>query len=127
MSIFVDGTFDVEINYEEVVYGDKVVGVKMLPSGHGKRLVCEMAPRDFDQMSAVLENCTIINHVNGQPMVRVSSFYRQALLSFCHGWNVNDPQTGQPVPITREIVGVMHDDLVKGIVKKWLDITRGKS
>jgi len=76
-------------------------------------------------MSKILENATIINHINGETLVRKSVFYRAIVLKFFKSWNLYDDK-GVMVPIENHIISKMHDTLVRALAKKWLKVTGGR-
>lgn len=43
------------------------------------------------------------------------------------GWNVEDENTGEPVPATREAVEAEDDDLINAIIKAWIKEVMGVS
>lgn len=130
MSVFVSqSTFPVKVKFKDITgESGEVTGIALVPAHEdgGTEIVCSCVGRDFDTMSRLLEESTVINHVNGSTVVRTRAFCRGILLNFVKGWNVVDESTGQPVPITVETVAKMHDLLVRGIARAWLDATGGK-
>lgn len=132
MSIYVDNEpFCVEVKYQEVRDKDgRVVGVKILPlsaSGPGvEHCVCEAVGRDFDNMSTVLESCSAINHITGNPMLQISKFYKMIFLRFFRSWNLyENAESETSLPITLETIGAVHDKVIRSLVKKWLSLTDG--
>jgi hypothetical protein len=132
MSIFVDPnqTFPIVLNFEYVLNANGVVtGIRLLgeqAEGPGvQTLICHAAGRDYDTMSRVLEESTIINHITGQPVVRHSLFCRLIVLRFVRSWNVKD-EHGNPVPIKSETLGKLRYELVRAIAREWLKITSGR-
>lgn len=43
------------------------------------------------------------------------------------GWNLEDENTGDPIPVTREAVEDQDDDLINAIIKKWTTAVFGVS
>lgn len=132
MSIFVDPnqTFPITLNFEYLRSPDGVVtGIRLLSEqSEGEdvqTLICHAAGRDYDTMSRVLEESTIINHITGQPVVRQSLFCRLIVLRFVRSWNVKD-EHGNPVPIKSETLGKLRYELVRAITREWLKLTSGR-
>lgn len=130
MSVFVNqSTFPVKVRFRTVSNdAGQVTGVTLIKSDEAEatEIVCACAGRDFDTMSRLLEEATVINHVTGVPMVRTRALCRGILLSFVKGWNVVDESTAAPVPLTPESVAGMHDSLVRAIAREWLSATGGR-
>ena len=130
MNIFVDPkiTFKITIKYEHIANSDGVItGVKILPSNVEKSetvrsLVCHCAGRDYDNMSKVLEESTIINHITGRPLVRYSLFCKLIVLRFVKHWTATHID-GNPIPIRSETVNQMQYDIIKAISKEWIKAT----
>ena len=117
MSIFVDpaNTFRVIIKFKEISNQDgDVVGLKILPDDtddtDALECVCEAKGRDFDNMSAVMEACTAINHNTGKPIIQISKFCKMIILRF----------------FTSENIGSVHYKIVRALARKWLLITDGR-
>lgn len=133
MSIFVDpnATFPVFLKYEDVhASNGAAVGIRILSDeAEGDDvnvLVCDAAGRDFDTMSAIMEEATIINHISGKPMVRASVLCRHIALRFFKSWNLKEYDTENYLPIDAELIGKMHYNAVKALARKWLRVTGGK-
>jgi hypothetical protein len=130
MSVFVsDDPFELTVYFKSIVdKSGKLIAVVMLPDDtdvNAKTLNCSVIGRDFDNMSRILENASIINHINGDTLVRRAVFYRSIVLRFFKEWNLYD-SNNQMIPIENHIVGKMHDTLVRALAKKWLKMTSGK-
>jgi hypothetical protein len=132
MSVFVDqSTFPVHVRFKPITSeSGQVTGVRVVPAAFDEpgttEIVCACAGRDFDTMSRILEEATVINHVSGAPMVRTRALCRGIIHSFVKGWNVVDESTGQPAPLNVETVSGMHDSLARAIARAWLDATGGR-
>lgn len=88
-----------------------------------EELICACKGRDFETMSRVLEDSTIINHITGNAMVRTRNLYRGIVCNFVKAWNLKDEKTEKQIPITPEIVGQMHDEIPRAIAREWLNRT----
>ena len=133
MSIFVDPnqTFKISIKFKEVYSpeGD-AVGLKILPDDTQEEFlecVCEAKGRDFDNMSSVMEACTVINHHTGKPIIQISKFCKMIILRFFVSWNIYESsESNDPVPINNENIGNVHYKIVRALARKWLLMTDGK-
>lgn len=134
MSIFVDpaNTFRVIIKFKEIYNQDgDVVGLKILSDDTDDTdaldCVCEAKGRDFDNMSAVMEACTAINHNTGKPIIQISKFCKMIILRFFTNWNIYESnESDKPMPITSENIGSVHYKIVRALARKWLLITDGR-
>lgn len=130
MSVFISkDPFEIEVFFQSKNNASgQVTSIIILPDNalpDTQTLKCLVTGRDFDNMSRILESASIINHINGETLVRKSVFYRSIVLKFFQAWNLYDEE-GTMVPIENHIVGRMHDTLVKALAKKWLRVTSGK-
>jgi hypothetical protein len=134
MSIFVnpEETFPVIIRFKiKNVVNEVITAVKILkPSEESDddtiSLICDAKGRDFETMSNILEEATIINAVTGNPMVRTFVLCKLIILSFFSSWNLKDAETGNVVPITSENIGKTRHEVVRALAQEWLKITSGK-
>jgi hypothetical protein len=134
MSIFVnpEETFPVIIRFKiKNVVNDVITAVKILKSNEESdddtvSLICDAKGRDFETMSNILEEATIINAVTGNPMVRTFVLCKLIILSFFSSWNLKDAETGNVVPITSENIGKTRHEIVRALAQEWLKITSGK-
>lgn len=130
MSIFVDKnvTFPI-ILYYQVVKNDEgtIVGVKILKEDDpdAQKLICQARGCDYDTMSQIMEQVTVINHYTGKPMIRSKMFFRLMLLNFFVSWNATGVD-GNSRPITNESVGEVHDRIARAIIAKYIKIIGGK-
>jgi hypothetical protein len=134
MSIFVnpEETFPVIIRFKiKNVVNDVITAVKILKPNEESdddtvSLICDAKGRDFETMSNILEEATIINAVTGNPMVRTFVLCKLIILSFFSSWNLKDAETGNVVPITSENIGKTRHEIVRALAQEWLKITSGK-
>jgi hypothetical protein len=134
MSIFVnpEETFPVIIRFKiKNVVNDVITSVKILKPNEDSdddtiSLICDAKGRDFETMSNILEEATIINAVTGNPMVRTFVLCKLIILSFFSSWNLKDAETGNVVPITSENIGKTRHEIVRALAQEWLKITSGK-
>jgi hypothetical protein len=134
MSIFVnpEETFPVIIRFKiKNVVNDVITSVKILKPNEESdddtvSLICDAKGRDFETMSNILEEATIINAVTGNPMVRTFVLCKLIILSFFSSWNLKDAETGNVVPITSENIGKTRHEVVRALAQEWLKITSGK-
>ena len=130
MSIFVnEDTFDLSLSY--VVHKDdngNIISASVAtPSDIGAEVLnCKVKGRDFDTMSKVMEDATIINHITGKPMVRSAVLCRLILTSFFVSWDAKDKK-GAPKSITMESVGQVDYKIIRVLARRWLRLTGGKA
>ena len=134
MSIFVnpEETFPIIIRFKiKNIVNDVVTSVKILKSNEESdedtvSLICDARGRDFETMSNILEEASIINAVTGNPMVRTFVLCKLIVLSFFTSWNLKDAETGNIIPITSENIGKTRHEIVRALAQEWLKITSGK-
>ena len=134
MSIFVnpEETFPVIIRFKiKNVVNEVITAVKILKPNEESdddtvSLICDAKGREFETMSNILEEATIINAVTGNPMVRTFVLCKLIILSFVSSWNLKDAETGNTVPITSENIGKTRHEIVRALAQEWLKITSGK-
>ena len=133
MSIFIDPNQTFPITVKLKITGkidDIATSIKILkPDEDGDdvlEIVCDVTGRDFDTMSKILEEATIINAVTGNPMVRISVFCKLILLKLFKSWNLKDSETNRQIPINLETLGKMRYEIVKALAKEWVRITGAK-
>ena len=141
MSIFVDPSkrFIIEILFDELLSpSNDVIGYKINLNGSCKA-VCEAKGRNFAEMSAIIEEATIINAVTGNPLLRTSVLCKLVIASFFSTIKVikkveEENEEGEVVIVDNEEVfypdknnvGQMRYEVVKALTKKWLETTGGK-
>jgi len=86
-------------------------------------IICMASGRDFETMSRILEDATVINHVNGERLLRMRILLKQIILCFFKSWNLVD-EDKRIIPINEDTVGSMDYKLVKTLAMKWIKITR---
>jgi hypothetical protein len=124
MSLFVDQNPAIEIRFKFRMIPDG--GIEFLSAESDEEcdeIICACKGRDFDTMSRVLEDSTIINHITGAAMVRTRNLYRGIVCNFVKMWNLKDEKTEKQIPITPEVVGQMHDEIPRAIAREWLNKT----
>ena len=134
MSIFVnpEETFPIIIRFKiKNVVNEVITAVKILKPNEESdddtvSLICDARGRDFETMSNILEEATIINAVTGNPMVRTFVLCKLIILSFFSSWNLKDAETGNTVPISSENIGKTRHEIVRALAQEWLKITSGK-
>ena len=128
MSIFVDRNkfFIVEIigRYIYDNNGDNI-GFKIHKDGD-VTIKASASGRDFETMSKIIEDASIINSVNGKPLLRSSVFCKSILLSFFRELQVSSEQENSVYPINKDLVNKMQYDIVKNLATRWLEITDGR-
>ncbi len=141
MSIFVDPSkrFIIELYFDELLSpSNDVIGYKINSNGSCK-VICEAKGRNFAEMSAIIEEATIINAVTGNPLLRTSVLCKLVIASFFSTIKLNkkveeENEEGEVVLVDNEEVfypdknnvSQMRYELVKALTKKWLEATGGK-
>ena len=125
MGIFINSSlFEFEINFDELLIEDVLVGIKVSNQGKSK-LICKARGRDFDTMSKILEDSTVLNSVNGNAMLRVSNFYKLIIKNFIKEMYLITDDNKEEIIINSDNINSIHYNLVKAISKKWMALTGG--
>lgn len=125
MGIFINSSlFEFEINFDELLIEDVLVGIKVSNQGKSK-LICKAKGRDFDTMSKILEDSTVLNSVNGTAMLRVSNFYKLIIKNFIKEMYLITDDNKEEIVINSDNINSIHYNLVKAISKKWMALTGG--
>ena len=127
MGIFVNNNlFDIKIYYKEIYHNDILVSVKILNNYEDGAftILCKAKGRDFETMSKILEESTILNSITGSPMLRISQFYKLVMRNFIKKMIISS-EIDEEIDITAENINNMHYDIVKNISKNWMMITGG--
>jgi hypothetical protein len=127
MGIFVNNNlFDIKIYYKEIYHNDILVSVKVLDNFEqgSFTILCQAKGRDFETMSKILEESTILNSITGSPMLRISQFYKLVVRNFIKKILIKS-EVDEEIDVTAENINSMHYDIVKNIAKKWMSITGG--
>ena len=125
MGIFINSSlFEFEINFDELLIEDVLVGIKVSNQGKSK-LICKAKGRDFDTMSKILEDSTVLNSVNGTAMLRVSNFYKLIIKNFIKEMYLITDGNKEEIIINSDNINSIHYNLLKSIYKKWMALTGG--
>jgi len=125
MGIFVNNNlFDIKIFFKEIYVNENLVSIKVIDKFEDGAFVlsCKAKGRDFETMSKILEESTILNSITGSPMLRISQFYKLIIRHFVKKIIIESEIT-EEIEITTENINNMHYDIVKNIAKKWMMIT----
>lgn len=129
MGIFVNpnNIFEIEVYFNEKFINEIPVGIAILEKENSEcsKILCQAKGRDFETMSKILEDATILNSVNGSPMLRVSIFYKLIIRNFIKEIYILEDTNKTKVNITSESINNLNYDIVKSIAKKWMKITGG--
>lgn len=82
--------------------------------------------RDFETMSKIIEDASIINSVNGKPLLRSSVFCKSILVSFFKELQVISEQENAIYSVNQDLINKMQYDIVKNLATRWLEITDGR-
>ncbi len=133
MSIFVNPqeTFPVVVKFKiKNTVNDVITSVKIIKNDdedeEAVSLICDAKGRDFETMSHILEEATIINAVTGNPMVRTYILCKLIILNFFKSWNLKDAETGDLIPINAENVEKTRHEIIRSLAQEWLRLTSGK-
>jgi hypothetical protein len=126
MGIFVtDKLFDIQFYIEEIIKDDIVVSIKALDKKTSKSILCKCKGRDFETMSKILEDSTILNSINGNPMLRTNIFYKMIIKNFVKEMYLIEADEKTKVNLSSESINSMNYNIVKTIAKKWMNTTGG--
>jgi len=128
MSIFIDKNklFIVEIkgNYIYDNFNNNI-GFKIKKDGD-INISALASGRDFERMSKIIEDASIINAVTGKPLLRSSIFCKSILVSFFREIQVNSEQENSVYPVNLDLVNRLQYDIVKNLANRWLELTDGR-
>lgn len=103
---------------------ERVIGFKKSEIG-SVTLVCKYRGRDFETMSKIIEDSSIINSVNGKPLIRSGVFTKLILLNFFREINVVSENESASYIVDKDLVNQLNYDIVKYLAQKWLELTNG--
>ena len=126
MGIFVtDKLFDIKFYIEEIIIDGIVVSIKALDKTTSKSILCKCKGRDFETMSKILEDSTILNSINGNPMLRTNIFYKMILKNFVKEMYLIEDDEQTKINLTSDSINSLNYNIVKTIAKKWMNTTGG--
>jgi hypothetical protein len=125
MSIFIKNNyFVISFKYNNIVKDQNTIGCKIDDNGSFS-LSAKAKGRDFETMSKIIEDSSIINSVNGKPMLRTSVLCKNIILKFIIDIEINSEDFSSNIVPTAENIKDMDFNIVKHISKKWLELTSG--
>ncbi len=75
-------------------------------------------PGNFEQMSLIREEASVINHINEKSVLLLRIFCPKIIHHLCKEWNlVND--NGEPLRIHEECAKQMHEHFLSRIIEEW--------
>jgi diphthamide biosynthesis methyltransferase len=77
-------------------------------------------------MSKIIEDASIINSVNGKPLLRSSVFCKSILISFFKELQVISDKENAIYSVNQDLINKMQYDIVKNLATRWLEITDGR-
>jgi hypothetical protein len=117
-----DAHFEIMFKYSIVRNNkEEAIGITLLPDDfEGK---CEVfqgtfKAANYDQMSSIREDCTVINHKNEKSVLLMKQFRSKVLSAFCLSWNLLGPD-GNPIPIQERAIMNMFEHFVAEIFDRW--------
>ena len=127
MSIFIDKNklFQIEISgtYIKDLTGNNI-GFKIVQDGD-VIITGYASGRDFERMSKIIEDASIINSVTGKPLLRSSVFCKMIIIHFFKEIHVKQNENILKVPVNQETIKNIQYDLIKKLSQKWLELTDG--
>jgi len=124
MSIFNNNNFEIVFKYNNIFKNNNSIGCKIDDNG-SYTLKAKAKGRDFETMSKIIEDSSIINSVNGKPMLRTSVLCKNIILKFITEITIESEELSSDIVPTTENIKDMDFNIVKHISKKWLEITSG--
>ena len=124
MSIFNNNNFEIVFKYNNIFKNNNSIGCKIDDNG-SYTLKAKAKGRDFESMSKIIEDSSIINSVNGKPMLRTSVLCKNIILKFITEITIESEELSSDIVPTTENIKDMDFNIVKHISKKWLEITSG--
>ncbi len=128
MNILIDKNrlFDIEIKGNSVVDSNgNYIGFDIADNGIVS-VIAKCTGRDFETMSSVIEEASIINSVTGKPLLRSKIFCKLIVSKFAKQIIITSENDETYLSINSENLNNMPYDLVKGIAMKWLSFTDGR-
>ena len=130
MSIFVDAgkRFELKLHCNIVKNDDGDVICYKIDSNGKSEISCDVKGRNFEDMSNIIEEATIINSVTGNPLLRTSVLCKLIVSNFFSSIRIKDidEEDVQVYYPDTHSVNQMRYELVKALSKKWLEMTSGK-
>jgi hypothetical protein len=126
MSILVDKnkTFTLSFNGSfKTDNSNNIIGFKI--NDGDVLLKAHVTGRDFESMSKVIEECSIINSVTGKPLLRSSLLCKLILLNYFKKIEIESKEENSVIVINKDSVNKIHYDIVKFLAMKWLEFTDG--
>lgn len=125
MSIVIDKNkifqFDLKIDY---LSSSDTLNKKIKINKNGSStLTIFYVDRDFETMSRIIEECSIINSVNGKPLLRSSTFIKLIVQNFIKRIKLSSEHEEFDIMISNDMISKIHYDIVKLVSKTWLEIT----
>lgn len=128
MSIFVDRNklFIIEISGSYILDNNQNnIGFKIQNNGNVV-IKASACGRDFESMSKIIEDASIINAVTGKPLLRSSVFCKSILLNFFREIQVTSENENIIHQVNQDLISRMQYDIVKNLATRWLEVTDGR-
>lgn len=126
ISILVDKNkkFNFEFNAQFKYLNNEIIGFKLKNDGEVK-IKFSFTNRDFETMSKIIEDSSIINSVTGKPLLRSSLFTKLIVLNYIKDVQVESETYNASFQINNQNINNIHYDLIKFLAMKWLELTDG--
>lgn len=129
MSIFVDKNilFNIELNGKFIKdnFGNHI-SFKECDSEEVK-ILARCKGRDFETMSGIIEDSSIINAVTGKPLLRSGLFCQLVVLNFIKEIKIITESNEVSYVINKDFINKTQYDIIKSLATKWLAITDGRT
>lgn len=117
-----DAHFEIEFKYS-IVKNERgeAIGITLLPdefTGECEIFRGTFRAANYDQMSSIREDCTVINHKNEKSVLLMKQFRSKVISSFCLSWNLLGPDKN-PIPIQEKVIMNMFEHFVAEIFDRW--------
>lgn len=124
MSILVDKNkkFTLNLIGNFKFLNDEIIGFKLDENG-SVNITASFVNRDFETMSKVIEESSIINSVTGKPLLRTSVFTKLIMINFFKELKIESDILNLNISINQETINRLHYDFVKHCAMKWLQLT----
>jgi hypothetical protein len=116
-----DATFKIEFNYREIHNAlNQSVGIEIFDHemNDTKLFSATFCQANFEEMSLIREEATLINHINEKPLLLLRIFCPKVISTFCRDWNVCD-ENGRKYPINENLIKCLPEHFVMKIVEQW--------
>lgn len=126
MSILIDKNKTFTLSFKgsyKIDENNNIIGFKI--NDGDVVLKASVIGRDFESMSKIIEECSIINSVTGKPLLRSSLLCKLILLNYFKKIEIISEKENSVIVVNKDSVNKLHYDIVKFMAMKWLEFTDG--